>query len=432
MSTTLKVLLIVVVAAVVVVVVLTGFGDRPPADPSCLPDLPRVDRHLVPAQPAPAADGRAWPLPEGSFTVSSPFGPREGGFHAGVDLAAAEGTSIFAAADGTVAAAGPASGFGNWIVIDSDGPDGLVSTVYGHMYEWGVGVQAGQRVTAGQQIGRVGAAGEATGAHLHFEVVPGGRLHGGHAIDPLPWLQTAHATPIPNAAGTFEKATHPRDTGPTKRAAQQRNSDTDTLAAHTSSRWSRQRSGIGCVTTPAHGGPASSAVGGGDTRLGAGSVPPDFEPWIRKAAATCPELSAPIVAAQLEQESGFNRTAVSPAGALGPAQFMPGTWTSQGIDGDGDGVTDPFSIADAVMSQGAFACKLIDLSKSGLTQGVLHGELTWLWLSMYNCGPEGTFAAGGVCQNPETQGYVTRIPELAAKYQAPEPAPNRLAFGPTR
>ncbi|WP_158608050.1 M23 family metallopeptidase [Nocardia panacis] len=342
------------------------------------------------------------PLPDNAYTMSSPFGPREGGFHNGVDFAAPEGTAIRAAIEGTVAAAGPASGFGNWIVIDSQRPDGLVSTVYGHMYDSGVGVHTGEHVSVGQTIGAVGSAGESTGAHLHFEVWPGGRLQGGKAIDPLPWLAAV---------------------GP----SQSESPASNAVVASRSGRRRVQTAGlaIGCDPAPVLG-----------VELRADAVPAEYLPWIHKAATTfCRELTEPILAAQLSQESGFDRWARSPAGAIGPAQFMPGTWAAHGIDADGDGIADPFSIADAVMSQGKFACELIDMAKTGLAEGRLHGDLTQLWLSMYNCGPGATLAQGEVCQNAETLGYVQIIPNLAARFGASSKSaapPDIRAGGPIR
>jgi murein DD-endopeptidase MepM/ murein hydrolase activator NlpD len=123
-----------------------------------------------------------WPLT--SYTLSSPYGARSGGFHYGDDLAAPLGTPIYASGDGTVAAAGSASGFGDWIVIDHIINGTKVSTVYGHMYPSGLHVHAGQIVKQGDHIADVGANGEATGPHCHFEVWLGGRLTGGHAVDP--------------------------------------------------------------------------------------------------------------------------------------------------------------------------------------------------------------------------------------------------------
>lgn len=122
------------------------------------------------------SDGVARPA-EGTFT--SGFGTRWGTFHAGIDIANAEGTPIYAAMAGTVIDSGPASGFGQWIRIQHD--DGTI-TVYGHMSTLGVSV--GERVKAGQYIAGMGSMGFSTGTHLHFEVHPGG----GAAVDPQPWL----------------------------------------------------------------------------------------------------------------------------------------------------------------------------------------------------------------------------------------------------
>jgi len=129
-----------------------------------------------------------WPMPEGTYRLSSGYGIRWGVLHAGIDLAAPIGTEYYAAMDGVVRRAGPASGFGNWIVIDSQLGDLKVSTVYGHSRRQDLLVSEGDQVTAGQLIGRVGSEGQSTGPHLHFEVWPGGRLDGGDSTDPEAWL----------------------------------------------------------------------------------------------------------------------------------------------------------------------------------------------------------------------------------------------------
>ena len=120
--------------------------------------------------------------------ISSCFGARWGVTHYGVDIAAPIGTPIYAATSGVVKRAGTATGFGLAVYILGD--DGAV-TVYGHVNEYYV--NAGERVSAGEQIAEVGNRGQSTGPHLHFEVHTGGQLYS-HQINPVPWL---------NARGVF-------------------------------------------------------------------------------------------------------------------------------------------------------------------------------------------------------------------------------------
>jgi len=145
----------------------------------------------------PPSGGLVLPMEPGSFRVSSGYGPRDGDMHNGIDYAAPVGTPIFAAAAGTVVKAGPASGFGLWIVIDHQVDGRLVSTVYGHMWADGMGVAEGDPVQAGQPIAQVGSNGVSTGPHLHFEVWEGGRMAGGEAVDPEPMVLAPDVAPAP-------------------------------------------------------------------------------------------------------------------------------------------------------------------------------------------------------------------------------------------
>lgn len=114
--------------------------------------------------------------------ITSNYGPRWGTTHYGLDIAAPMLTPEYAAADGIVLRAGPASGFGLAIYILHD--DGDV-TVYGHMEK--IVVEAGQTVRAGDTIALVGSRGQSTGPHLHFEAWEGGL--DGRRADPLQWLR---------------------------------------------------------------------------------------------------------------------------------------------------------------------------------------------------------------------------------------------------
>jgi peptidoglycan hydrolase-like protein with peptidoglycan-binding domain len=111
-----------------------------------------------------------------SGALSSPFGPRGARFHAGVDLAAPTGTRVVAAAPGRVAYAGYRyGGWGNFVAVDHGNG---IRTFYAHLSR--VSVTLGQVVGEGSELGLVGATGDATGPHLHFQVMVRGA-----AVDPL-------------------------------------------------------------------------------------------------------------------------------------------------------------------------------------------------------------------------------------------------------
>ena len=122
----------------------------------------------------PSSSGLIWPV---SGVLTSGFGPRWGRMHEGIDISAPTGTSVRAAAGGTVIYAGSMSGYGSIVVIDHGG--GL-STAYAHLSAIWVG---GGSVSQGQGIGAVGCTGHCTGPHLHFEV----RVNGS-PVDPLGYL----------------------------------------------------------------------------------------------------------------------------------------------------------------------------------------------------------------------------------------------------
>jgi murein DD-endopeptidase MepM/ murein hydrolase activator NlpD len=107
-------------------------------------------------------------------------------FHAGTDFSAAEGTPIFAIADGIVSWAGPYGGYGELVVIEHTIDGKRVASAYAHMWASGIYVAVGERVSAGQHIADVGSSGKSSGSHLHFEIRPNGSFE--PSIDAYPWL----------------------------------------------------------------------------------------------------------------------------------------------------------------------------------------------------------------------------------------------------
>lgn len=130
-----------------------------------------------------------WPVEGATYgsNITSDFGyrssPTKGAStnHMGIDIAAAAGTPVLAAASGRVLGALRSNAKGNYIQIQHS--DGSV-TEYEHLKDFGV--TAGQYVTAGQQIGSVGSTGISTGNHLHFGV----KDSSGNYIDPLTWTSS--------------------------------------------------------------------------------------------------------------------------------------------------------------------------------------------------------------------------------------------------
>ena len=113
--------------------------------------------------------------------LTSGFGWREDpntgeeAFHTGLDLAADEGTPFACFADGTVSVVGESTVLGKYLTVrHADGYE----TLYAHCSK--IAVSSGQSVLRGDTLGAVGATGNATGAHLHFELLSGSKY-----LDPI-------------------------------------------------------------------------------------------------------------------------------------------------------------------------------------------------------------------------------------------------------
>jgi murein DD-endopeptidase MepM/ murein hydrolase activator NlpD len=124
-----------------------------------------------------SSSGMIWPV---NGPITSPFCEQRAweSCHPGIDISVPSGTPIHAAAAGTVAIAGPESGYGNYTCIDHGGG---VSTCYAHQQS--ISVSVGQHVSQGQVIGYSDCTGLCFGPHLHFEV----RVNG-NPVDPMGYL----------------------------------------------------------------------------------------------------------------------------------------------------------------------------------------------------------------------------------------------------
>ncbi|SDP23432.1 C40 family peptidase [Actinacidiphila guanduensis] len=173
---------------------------------------------------------------------------------------------------------------------------------------------------------------------------------------------------------------------------------------------------------------AAAGLAGGSGRevtLAKGAVPEEYAALVLKWGDLCAALNPAVLAAQLYQESGWNAHAQSPAEAQGIAQFIPSTWATHGIDGNGDGKADVWDPQDAIPSAATYDCELADYVKD------VPGDTTDNMLASYNAGAYAVIQAGGIPPYAETQHYVKSIRTLAESFAAPVSrlAPSEQAAG---
>jgi len=272
-------------------------------------------------------------------------------FHHGIDLAAPQGTAVHAIAAGSVEFAGRYPDGAEVVRIRHH--DGSVS-LYAHLAT-DLDVRVGDRINAGETIGRVGMTGHTTGPHLHFEIAVDGKR-----IDPLPVLESGH---LPGA-GRVASAS---------RAAAPSSASASGWAAS-----SPLASASGKLTDA--GLAAFDAV--------AKTIPHHAE--IRDAAVRA-GIDPLLLASLVKAESGFRVDAVSSVGAQGLCQLMPATARSMHV-------TDPFDATQNLRAGARYLAHNLDL----------YGR-TDLALAAYEAGKGAVAQAGGVPDYPVTHTYIDRI-----------------------
>jgi soluble lytic murein transglycosylase-like protein len=201
------------------------------------------------------------------------------------------------------------------------------------------------------------------------------QLVGGAA--PTPAAPTTTSTAPTSFAATLQSATAPTATTATDRTAAPA---TTTLAAAPT------------ATTTA----ATAAT---PTTLGAGGAAVPYAAQIT-AAAQANGIDPALLAGLIKQESGFNPTIASSAGAVGLTQLMPGTAASLGV-------TDPTDPTQSINGGARYLAQQLKTFGGDTTKA----------LAAYNAGPGAVEQYGGVPPYPETQNYVKSVLANAAQYE---------------
>jgi cell wall-associated NlpC family hydrolase len=120
-----------------------------------------------------------------------------------------------------------------------------------------------------------------------------------------------------------------------------------------------------------------------------------------------------VIAAQIQQESGWKPDAISPAGAEGISQFLPSTWPNWSQPGQS-----PFDPRAAIPAQGRYDCAIARTMRQAQQLGRLSKnlDLTSLMLAGYNAGPAAVVSANGVPENGQTPDYVRSILDSAPDF----------------
>jgi hypothetical protein len=270
------------------------------------------------------------------YTRTSPFGRRfhpiykEWRLHTGQDLASLPTAGpVVAAAAGTVASVGTGGAYGNMVTLRHAGG---ITTRYAHLASIDRKMRPGAVVAIGQRLGVEGSTGEATtGLHLHFQVEINGK-----PVDPVPFMADRGAplngTPVPPSSKTptADSIHHRRDP---------------------------PEDGV-LFPLPAPGRPRQDSLHNPPLPI------PNKIKKLYLAAAARYKIPWTLLAGIGMEETGHGRNNhTSSAGAQGLMQFMPGTWASMGVDGDGDGRADIHNDADSIHSAANY------LTKSGVRAG---------------------------------------------------------------
>ncbi|MEV0219830.1 M23 family metallopeptidase [Streptomyces sp. NPDC050704] len=160
--------------------------------------------------------------------------------------------------------------------------------------------------------------------------------------------------------------------------------------------------------------PADWAPGADAEQSAAGRVDDTHRPWLREAAA-CTVVTPSLLAAQIDQATGWRADTGRLTDEQGIAGFTAAQWRTWGKDDDGNGASSPRDPADAIMALGRQDCSLARKVTDLRTEGTINGELVDLTLAAYAVGLREVTEAGRVPAGART--YLSEVKELLPRYK---------------
>ncbi|MFY1633708.1 peptidoglycan DD-metalloendopeptidase family protein [Solwaraspora sp. WMMB335] len=145
-------------------------------------------------------------------------------------------------------------------------------------------------------------------------------------------------------------------------------------------------------------------------------------PWVVRAGSICPQITPPMIAAQIDLESSWNAGAVAHnppergGDAIGIAQFQLATWATWGDDYDNDGRNAPDDPEDAIYAMGRLMCDLVGWATRNIGAALLSGDPLDIAWAAYFCGRTCVLDAGGVPAAGKAHDYPQQIRSRIDKY----------------
>ncbi|WP_240499151.1 M23 family metallopeptidase [Streptomyces prasinus] len=145
------------------------------------------------------------------------------------------------------------------------------------------------------------------------------------------------------------------------------------------------------------------------------NVDASYVPWLRKAAEACEVVTPSLLAAQIDQLSGWDNDTAS-LSEQGIARFTDAQWRTWGRDDDANGRSSPLDQSDAVMALGRYDCSLAEEVTDLRTKGTVNGNLVDLTLAAYTVGTDEVARAGRVPAGARP--FLEKVRERLPQYEA--------------